>query len=351
METTALVGALEAWDVPGPWQMDALARGTNNSVFRAESPAGSYVVAVCGNHADVGRLRFEHTVLGRLADAGLPFAVPAPIRTKDGDTFVRVVSADGSEALATLRPRITGEEPKRENLAQAVAAGEALALVDEALREIGEVGGERAVSWRSYGDLDHCHSLVPDPLAAIRELPVAKEARRRLASQYVHLKERIPGIYATLPQQLAHEDFDTSNVLMEEERVTGVLDFEFCTRDVRVMDLTVALSWWPVDQLGTGNEWPIIEAFTRGYARHVTLSAKEIAALPVLYELRGLTSLIHRLGRYRQGLSSLEAVRWRAEAALMREDWLRANGERFVETVSKANASRERERKDTHDAE
>ena len=341
MEMAALMGALAAWDVPGPWRVSGLAHGTNNLVYRAESPSGSYVLVVSSNHVDTGRLRFQHAVLWRLAGMGLPFAVPAPLATKAGDTYALVRVDGDTRALATLTPLIPGDHPERENVLQAVAAGEALGRLDEALREIGDVGDERAVSWRSYGDLEHCHPLVPDPLGAIRELPVAEDARTRLAARYEWLRERIPGIYATLPTQLVHEDYDPSNMLMVGEHVTGVLDFEFCSRDVRVMDLIVALSWWPVRQLGTGHEWPIIEAFVRGYARLVALAAEEIAALPVLYELRAYTSLIHRLGRYRQGLSPLEAVTARAEAALEREDWLRAHAGRLMDVVNASSEGRD----------
>ena len=125
-------------------------------------------------------------------------------------------------------------------------------------------------------------------------------------------------------------------MLMDGICVTGVLDFEFCTRDVLPMDLTVALSWWPLDQFGTGAEWPIIRAFARGYARHIRLAPQEIEGIPMLFELRAYTSLIHRLGRYRQGLSPLGAVTARAFAALEREDWLAANGARFVEELRRA---------------
>jgi len=190
-----------------------------------------------------------------------------------------------------------------------------------------------ALSWRSYGDLEGCHPLVPDPRAAIAELPIADEARRRLLACYDGLMQRIPSVYASLPQQLMHEDGEPSNLLMLGQHVTGVLDFEFCARDVRPMELTVALSWWPVAHFGSGEEWPIMRALVRGYARHITLTADEIAAIPLLFQLRAYTSLLHRLGRHRQGLSPLEAVVERAEAALEREDWLAANGGRLVKTV------------------
>lgn len=332
-----LSGLLELWDVVGPWRLGALADGTNNLVYRAESAAGGgYVLRVYGNHADAERLRFEHSVLAGLDAVGLPFAVPAPVRTRTGETFAHVMTEDGNEALATLTRLIPGAAPESANLEQAVAAGEALGLLDEALPQIGTVDGEQGVSWRSYGDLEHCHPLVPDPRGAIGELPVAEETRTRLAARYDWLMEQIPDIYATLPRQLVHEDYAPDNMLMDGARVTGVLDFEFCTRDVRVMDLTVALSWWPVRQLGTGDEWPIIEAVSRGYGRRVVLAAEEIGALPALYELRAYTSLIHRLGRYRAGVSPMEAVVGRAHAALKREEWLRANGERLKETVRAA---------------
>jgi Ser/Thr protein kinase RdoA (MazF antagonist) len=147
--------------------------------------------------------------------------------------------------------------------------------------------------------------------------------------RYTWLMARIPDLYVRLPQQFMHEDYAPSNLLMDGTQVTGVVDFEFCTRDVRAMDLTVALSWWPVRVLGTGAEWPIMRAFTSGYTRRITLDVDEIAAIPLLYEVRAYTSLIHRLGRHRQGLSPLEAVIDRAEAALARADWLRTSGDCF----------------------
>ncbi len=114
-------------------------------------------------------------------------------------------------------------------------------------------------------------------------------------------------------------------MLIEGERVTGVVDWEFCTRDVRAMDLTVALSWWPIQRLGSGDEWPIMRAFLRGYAQALRLTEPEIEALPLLLRVRSYTSLIHRIGRVRQGISPHEAAIDRARAAIEREEWLNVN--------------------------
>ena len=325
-----------AWDVPGPWAVSELAPGTNNVVQRVVAPAGAYVLRVYSNHVEPDRLRFEHGVLVRLAQAGLPFALPVPLPTRAGALYAEVVGERGEVELATLTPLIAGEHPQRGDLAQAEAGGEALGRLDVALAALGDVDDVAGVSWRSYGDLDHCHPLVPDPAAAIADLSVAADVRDRLVAGYHWLMERLPALYASVPQQLVHEDYAPDNILMIGPQVTGVLDFEFCTRDVRAMDLTVALSWWPVAQFGSGDEWPIVAAVARGYARHVVLSAAEVEAIPVLFRLRGYTSLIHRLGRWRAGLSPLPAVTGRVEAALEREEWLAANAARLVQMIGEA---------------
>jgi homoserine kinase type II len=322
-----------AWGIVGPWSAEPLTRGTNNLVQRVEAPASAYVLCAYSNTVDMARLRFERDVLTQLSEAQLPFALPTPLPTVDGAYFLNVETQQGW-ALATLRPYIPGQPSDLDNLDQAKAAGEALGQLTVALAQLA-IPAE-GVSWRSSGDLARCHPLVSDPPAAFAELPLPDEARPRLISGYAWLIERIPDLYATLPQQLAHEDFDPSNVLMEGTRVTGVLDFEFCARDLRAMDLTVALTWWPVRRFGTGEEWPIIAALAGGYARHITLTDDEIAALPTLFRLRAYTSLIHRLGRSRQGLSTQEEALDRAKAAIAREDWVHANGERLIETVTKA---------------
>lgn len=330
---------LSAWTLPRTARVRPLAHGTNNEMFAVETAGSAFVLRVYANHADARRVRFEHAVLSRLAAAGLPFALPVPLPTASGDPFARIAGdyGDGNGSLvtlATLAPLLPGAHPDRGDLAQARAGGATLGLLDVALARLPPLDVDGAVGWRSYGDLAHCHPLVPDPRAAILELPAAGDMRELLVRTYDALLERIPVLYATLPRQLAHEDYAPDNLLMHGARVTAVLDFEFCALDVRAMDLTVALSWWPgAERFGTGEEWPILRAVAGGYAGHVILAAEEARAIPTLYLLRAYTSLIHRLGRHRQGLSPMAAVMERAHAAIQREEWVQTHGDRLVDVV------------------
>lgn len=326
-----------AWPQTGAWetQPQPLTRGTNNLMYRVETTTGAYALRIAGAQVSERRLRFEYDILSQLDAARLPFSLPLPLLTAQGDCFARIAFSE-AEVCVTLTPFIPGEHPRGDDLAQAVGAGEALGLLDAALATVIPAEPADALDWRSTGDLAHCHPLVPEPRAAIGELLFPAESLARLVEEYDALLVSSALLYASLPRQLSHEDVDTSNVLMVSEHVTGVLDFEFCALDLRPMDLVVALTWWPAGRFGSGDEWPIIAALLRGYARQYTLAPAEVAAIPTLFHLRAYTSLIHRLGRYRQGLSPLEHVIARASAALERSDWLRANGERLTQQVDEA---------------
>lgn len=336
--------ALDLRSVAGAWpqlrggQAQPLAGGTNTVLYRVDTPTSAYVLRVVGAQITPSRLHFEYDILSRLEAEGLPFALPTPLLTAQGASFARIPLADeaAGEALATLTPFLPGGRPRRDDLTQAERAGEALALLDEALARISPAQPGDALTWRSTGDLSHCHPFVPEPRAALGALPMSAEPLARVVATYDTLLRQCAPIYARLPRQLSHEDVGLGNVLMDGARVTGILDWEFCALDLRPMDLVVALSWWPAERFGSGEEWPIIAALLRGYARQRTLDAAEIAAIPTLFRLRAYSSLIHRLGRQRQGLSPMEHVIQRAEAALAMEDWLRANSERLTQLVDEA---------------
>lgn len=330
------------WPQTGAWlgQPAPLTRGTNNVMYRVETATGAYTLRIAGAQVDERRLAFESDILAQLGAAGLPFALPIPLATVSGERWARLDAVEaGGAALVTLTALIPGAHPQRDDLAQAAGAGEALGLLDEALAalHLDELdGSERGIDWRSTGDLARCHSLVPDPREAIVGFPLHADEIRRLIANYDALLAASAPLYASLPRQLSHEDYDPSNVLMVGARASGVLDWEFCAVDLRAMDLVVALTWWPVERFGSGDEWPILAALARGYGRARTLDHAEVASIPTLFRLRAYTSLIHRLGRWRAGLSPLEHVLWRARAALERDDWLRANGERLTHLVDEA---------------
>jgi Ser/Thr protein kinase RdoA (MazF antagonist) len=111
-----------------------------------------------------------------------------------------------------------------------------------------------------------------------------------------------------LPHQLIHGDINDSNLLAAKEepsRIAAVLDFEFCTRDLRAMEPAVVVS----GLLEADRSRDAVPALLEGYARRVRLTLAEAEAIPRLVRLRKLDVFVHFLGRYLDGVDGDEALR------------------------------------------
>jgi homoserine kinase type II len=317
-----------AWPVSGPWRISPLFGGTNNVIWRADTTDGqSYVLRLSTDLTCAPRMRYEAELLQVLEDEDLPFRLPVPLKATNGDSIVRFEHEQGIETIATLSPLLPGnlhDQPSECNdLLSASHAALTLALLDKALATLPEMQlPDGYTPLPTFGELAHWHPLVSDPLSAIERLPVDREQVKQIQAFFTEVIENVPSLYATLPQQVLHRDYDPGNILLDQQRVTAVLDFEFAGRDVRVLDLCVALSWWPVNLLGTGKEWDLIDVFGTAYTRQIALSEEELLALPMVFRLRDATSLVHRIGRYLAGMETETRMQRRVEHSLWREAWV-----------------------------
>jgi homoserine kinase type II len=324
-----------AWQIKGPWTLSPLSGGTNNLIWRAETADGQvYVLRLARDVSDVPHMRYEGAILQALSEKDLPFLLPLPIKANSGDIIVSFEQEAGTPSVASLHPLLPGRLPDRNDHRIASNAGTALALLDSALAsqpEISVPGASQRLPM--VGELANCHPLVPDPLVAIERLPVNSEQRKQIHTFLVSVMESVEDLYARLPRQLLHRDYDPDNILVQDQQVTAVLDFEFAATDIRVLDLCVALNWWPLDQMGTGKEWDLIDTFGTAYTARFPLSKEELRAIPAVWRLRDAISLVHRIGRYFAGLATDSRIQSRVKHSLWREEWLSANRETFLRHV------------------
>ena len=327
-----------AWPVTGPWHISPLLGGTNSNVWRADgADEQSYVLRIIPDQTGIPRIRYEATLLQTLSERELPFRLPLPITANNGDIIVPFEQEQGTTAFATLYPLLPGSlqdlPPERNNLAGTSHAGATLALLDDALAALPDIPfPDGFTPLPAFGELDRWHPLVPDPLAAVEHLPIEREQARQIRAILSEVLEHVDSLYDRLPQQLLHRDYDPSNILLDQQhKVTAVLDFEFAARDIRILDLCVALSWWPSHLLGTGKEWDLIDALGKAYTQQVALSEDELLAIPTVFRLRDATSLVHRIGRYLAGLETESRMQTRVQHSLMREAWLSAHRQTLLE--------------------
>ena len=323
------------WPIREVVHIEPIKQGINNHVWCVDAADGQrYALRVLPGSGDLPRIRFEATLLYALSEKPLPFRLPLPLVSSSGDIVVSFEQETGSSTIATLHPFLPGSKPDRNDSIRAAQAGTALAMLDTALAALPEQAVGPLQSSPPSKDSDQFHALIVDSLSAIEQLPVERDLSSRVRDLQAAVIEMTDDLFRHLPQQLLHRDCGPGNMLVDASGITAVVDFEFAGRDIRALDLCVALSWWPVNLMGTGKEWEVIDAFGAAYVHAFPfLSEAELRALPDLLRLRDAGSLTHRIGRYLAGLESDEVIESRLKHSLWREEWLSANQERLLDHV------------------
>jgi homoserine kinase type II len=278
--------------------------GTNNTTRLIKSGDSLYVLRIYESHKDQDKIRYEHEVLLALSSMNLPFATPVPQRNKEGETFTILATNQGK--IAALFTFSEGHNPQFHKHSEIYSFGESIALLSHAMNPI-----KLALSpvYPPYYQLDAGHpACSADKLLSFcNQAPADFQAySSQLYSIGRHIQqfnEQIP-MLMTLPHQLIHGDLNRTNVLVDDTgKICAILDFEFVTRDLRVMELAVALTDICNPAAPTEEMWLCTRRLLSGYFARRTLTSEELQAIPTLLTLRKLDVFIHFLGRYWDGVN------------------------------------------------
>ncbi|XID94658.1 phosphotransferase [Paenibacillaceae bacterium WGS1546] len=294
----------------GAWELSEGLSGWNNTTRFVRSGGRDWVLRIYETHKDAGKIRFEYEILSALNAMALPFQVPKPVRCLRGDTVVR--AEDGTGRLACLFEYIEGRRPRTDDAEAAEAFGLATGRLMAALAEAPVA---LAPIYAPYYELDSAHPRCePEQVAAFCASPPSEF--RELADELAAIGDKLHRVRATLPayrslpHQLVHGDLNASNLLTGVEegdtRIAAILDFEFCTRDLRAMEIAVALSGYM--EMGDKAE-EMIGRFLQGAGGGLKLEPAEADAVPALMKLRMLDVFLHFLGRHWDGVDDAEVVR------------------------------------------
>ena len=295
-----------------PYALSEGASGYNNTTRYIDSRGERFVLRIYETHRDAAKIRFEHAVLMKLAELDLPFQSPRPVVDRDGASFLRL--EDGR--FACLFRYMEGVRPNSRERGVAKAVGDTVGRLSRALSEI-EL--EQAPEYPPYYEMDLAHpSCGPDTIRRFCSQPPAEFADRGVQLQEVlaeleRFRTFLPEL-RRLPRQLVHGDINDSNLLAafgNPERIRAVLDFEFCTNDLRAMEPAVVLS----GMLEGEGSRETIPAFLAGFSAVVRLTKPEAEAIPLLIRLRKLDVFVHFLGRYLDGVDGPAVLREQIEDA------------------------------------
>lgn len=313
----------------GSWETRVGQSGANNTTRFVRVDDEQYVLRVYETHQDVDKVKYEHAILVALAEMPLPFSIPNPIRSMDGKTIIR--TRDGK--IASIFRYLDGVNPALDELAEIHSYGRTTGLLSASLAH---VQIQQRPAYRPYYEIESTHPScsIQDIINFCKNPPIEflEQAKDLLGiyEQLTSFLEQVPTL-RKLPHQLVHGDLNASNILVDDDgTVSAVLDFEFVTNDLRVMELAVCLSDFIQPNKEETITWAKIHSFLSGFGQSLKLTENEIEAVPILIQLRSLDVFIHFLGRYLDQVSSIDIVKEYIQKSAIRCQWIKDNKKQLI---------------------
>ncbi len=294
--------------------------GTANPAVVVDAEAGRFFLKRRNpRYSAPEMLRHDHALMEHLAGKGLP--TPLAVPTCEGARWAEV---EGQ--VYELYPYMPGEAHDPENEAQLPEAGRRLAEFHRAASDFEPPAGKE---WPRYHDprnsvagLEWAEELLrgqDGPTRsgrsreeALREVRALLELARRLAHEFGDEE------YWSHPVVLVHGDWHPANVKYRGERMCGIFDLDWATRQPRLVDIADGVMYFAGRRPG-GFEATDIRTLTRaftlderrtrvfieGYRTEGTVEAEELRWLPAYLLARWLYS---RLDPMRRKIPEEEAV-------------------------------------------
>jgi homoserine kinase type II len=321
-----IAALIEQYRLDSDWMIVPGDSGMNNTTRMIKAGDERYVLRIYNNHRNRDIVKLEHHVLYALHEQDLGFQIPVPVLNQLGETISQC--EDG--ALAAMYRYIPGERPKAVHKAHIQSLGQIAARLSKAL---GKLSIQQAPIYDPYYLIEETYSsLIQDELPMIIQ---SSEKFVNRADKAAVIMTQLKGLSVKmrelreLPHQWIHGDLNFSNTVADGDSIIGVLDFEFCTIDVRPMELVVAL----IDFFkGEDSEiWESIQLFCEGYGPEGSLTQEELEALPLLIKLRVLDVFLHFTNRFKEGLDEADILAGFIDQTYRICEWVDSNEKQLLE--------------------
>ena len=301
--------------------------GVNNVVQYVEtSDSKKYVLRIYNNGLNTPRVKFEHEVLTQLRKKSLSFKVPT--------TLASIVTGENSVSLsngaeASLFELIPGELPKLTRVQQ---IGQASGELCSALKDVVVT---QPCPTPPYYELYKVHHAITRELffqeVASPVFDSCREPTDKLVAAILDVEKKIASYEAlNLPKQLIHGDLHYDNILCDGDKVSGLLDFEFCALDWRAMEIAICLSKYA----GEKDAMAYFDMFVTGFAEKGELTAEEIQVVPDLINLRVLSNVVYFVGRALGKEDGIESLTSRAATYAGRVKWIKDNSQAITDLLT-----------------
>ncbi len=236
--------ALSAWRLGPILGATVPATGTVNRTTLVQTSGGAYAFRAYRRRAEgQARAEWEHTAISHAADRGLPVCRPLPL--PDGGTVW-----EGGGELFALFPLAVGRQVRREKLGdgEVTAAGRCLAQVHLAFADFPITQARaKTFAFDTAGTLERLARVEAAITGRATRTDADRAALRHLAGcrqwlqQAAALDEDRQCLFAALPHQVVHGDFQETNLFFNGGDVSAVIDWDQCGVAPRAWEVLRAL--------------------------------------------------------------------------------------------------------------
>jgi len=252
-------------------ELQGIASGIENTNYFVTTGNGRFVLTLF-EKLTADELPFYLNLMAHLARHGIP--CPNPMANRHNQ-FLGTLNGKP----ACIVSRLSGKSITVPNLAQCAAIGAMLGQMHIAGQSFSQImPNPRGATWRA--------ATTPQ----VR--PFLKAAQAALLDREVELHSRQSGI--SLPQGVIHADLFRDNVLLEKDRIGGLIDFYFACTDALLYDVAITVNDWCMDT-GGRLEMQRTQALLRAYHAVRPLLDAERDAWPLMLRLAALRFWLSRL--------------------------------------------------------
>lgn len=257
--------------------------GENENYLIKKKDGTCFVLKLADDDTTAGMLEIEYLSVEHLIKAGLDIHLPRVILTRIGSVQACLMTKGRNQIRGRLLEFVQGKawcKSLPAGIERLEDLGSVIAQMDTAMSDIFHPESKRTHQW----DLEKANqhrakiSLVRSP------------GKRQILEWVFHLYTAIAKpLFASLPKSLIHGDINDDNVLVDNGRVTGILDFGDCLANPVICNLAIALAYHTLDE---DNPLEAAATIIGAYHKVRRLSMDEITVLFPLMCTRLAVSVI-----------------------------------------------------------
>jgi homoserine kinase type II len=278
MDKREIKKLLENWDIGELISCRQAQKGVVNINWIVKTTQGKYVLRKIMHFTKIEDLRFELNYLTHLKEHNFPYRIPAPIRTKNKEFFLKFRGS-----YFWIYEYIEGRDIKRFGYSELRECARMMAIYHKIVRSSG-------LDNKKGSEVFNRNSVLKE-LQKFRTQTLEKgklERKDRIflkeSSTLIPLMKSLDGReYSKLPKYPLHRDINPENILWKNKRLVGLIDFENIgtMNDTVIKDISITLQYSCRDRKHKHKlDLKLAKFFLREYKKYGQLSGKEIEFLP-----------------------------------------------------------------------